>query len=135
MAFLVFASLILTLIRHSASGLPSPLLEGTIRHGYGASTTEAPTLLLHVTDLHVSAFSPGTRAADLIALAEQHLRHWRPDAIIVTGAADEWRGRSRGLMTQAASLSASLTPTSVPVHGSHLFILMHHAAATQSQAT
>lgn len=49
-------------------------------------STGGLSLILHLTDIHVSAFSPDpSRLADLHTLATTLLPLWTPDAIIISG--------------------------------------------------
>jgi predicted MPP superfamily phosphohydrolase len=49
-------------------------------------SVQFPALVLQLSDLHISDFSPdSTRAIDLMALGIAHVSVWRPDAVIISG--------------------------------------------------
>lgn len=43
------------------------------------------SLLLHLSDLHLSRFHRDSRAEDMEAFSQQLLSLWRPDGVVITG--------------------------------------------------
>ncbi|GAX82028.1 hypothetical protein CEUSTIGMA_g9456.t1 [Chlamydomonas eustigma] len=62
------------------------LLRGSLADHVASEGRKLPTLLLQLSDLHISVHSPdSTRIADLKALGTNLLSVWRPDAIVISG--------------------------------------------------